>query len=497
MANLVFTNMGRLFIKQNNCSGYTYLGTADLAGISTSFGESTYIYLPSEINVNEYDIVEEIKSENTNTWSSSLTMYLDMDSHSLLLDLAKRRCSFSLQVHYGSCINPTDFADFETGFLLENVTITDYSTGQLTARSPDAKGIIDESVSITATNVHQLFTASFYQSEPYSSILPTNMGMFAVDSSPNITCKESLSAGCGDGCNIALLGSTAGSSSYAVQKIDNVWYEKQLDVGAYTDSNDPGTVVYNGNKAIYLLDLDNFGSPTLALYELTNSQMQDETYNPIPNDELSGNSYTFSRKTYASNSELFIAAKYEFGAANYASPFKVHLGTGKITYLELPDRDNKSMLGVDGISNHVFFFGTGYLIYYNNNTNSYINLSGSLPVANKDIIWVNIVSRKQFYINVKTSTNTYKTYCTNNGGFTWTAIGSVPEEFTRYTWQNSEIGYAIGASGQLYETFDGGVNWNENNTIFNLDITDVSVCQDNITISQTNSSKNDSLIAEN
>ena len=491
--------MGRVFIKTGDCSGYQYLGTADLAGISTSFGESTYIYKPSETSVNEYDIVAEIIPQNSNTWSSSLTMYLDLESSSLLLSLAKLRCSFALQVHYGSCVNPTEFADFRSGFLLEGVTISDYSTGQLTARSPDARGIIEDSVTITATNVKQIISKAFTQSQPYS-VLP--MGLFSIAAAPNIPCDAAnyrSSGVCGNDCNYVGLGVSSSSGIYSVTRIDGAWYSNRLAVAGLTDTSDPGVVVYTGTKAVFLLDYLGAGigaSSSMQVYTLNNTDLKNTTITSVDADgRFAGNSLTFSRQVYLNSNKLFIAATDHFSGTQ-AVGIVYNIATNIVTYLTLPNAANKELLGVVGNGSNIFYYGKGYLVAYNATTGAMSDLSSNLPVSNKNITFINPVSQKRLYINIETSSGVFKTYCTSNGGNTWVLVGSAPEYFTRYKWQKSEIGYAFGASNTVFETFDGGVTWKENSTLFTFTITDLDICDDNIVICESNSSRTDSLIGQ-
>ena len=150
MTSPLYSNSGRIFIRLPG-EDYKYYGNAKLAGISKSFGESAPVYGQDRTRAGRFEIIDRIPNTEENFWTTSLTGHMDRANSSKLALAADNRCAVDIQVHYGTCNDPTDFTDYESTVILENCRISQYQTTDLVALEPKDTAVIQETINISAT----------------------------------------------------------------------------------------------------------------------------------------------------------------------------------------------------------------------------------------------------------------------------------------------------------------------------------------------------------
>jgi len=149
---------GRVFIREkSNCCPipYEFYNCMRLDGLQKSFGEPTSQFCPSPDKVGEFIEVATIEAAETRM-TTSLVGRIPISYDSILYDMAQKGCEFDVQVHFGICSDLSDFAEFESAIVLENVSVTTYSTDQLGALTPDENALVNETVALSVGNWYSI-----------------------------------------------------------------------------------------------------------------------------------------------------------------------------------------------------------------------------------------------------------------------------------------------------------------------------------------------------
>jgi hypothetical protein len=154
----MLTSNGRIFIAEEGVGSgceYSYHNCMRLDGLEKNYGEVEPLYCPDPERSGEFTEVAFIRGAE-GRWGTNMVGRLPADYRSVLLRLAERRCSFDMQVHFGRCYHPADFDNYEGALALEDVVISNYSTDPLGALGPDERGLVNETVAITASQVYPI-----------------------------------------------------------------------------------------------------------------------------------------------------------------------------------------------------------------------------------------------------------------------------------------------------------------------------------------------------
>jgi hypothetical protein len=193
--SIMLTGQARVFIAEHG-SGcgkeFDYYNCMKVEGLSKDFGDTDPIYCQDKNQPGRFKQVAAVRGEES-LWTSSLSGYKYLSLQSVLARMARARCKFDLQVHYGVCANLSDFNTFDSAIIFEDVLITDYNIDNLGALQPSENAAVLESVSISAANVYEVFDAQLVRT---ATSLAESAGPVAA-----VTfCGPSCDDDCGDPC---------------------------------------------------------------------------------------------------------------------------------------------------------------------------------------------------------------------------------------------------------------------------------------------------------
>jgi len=152
-------SLGRIFVSTNELDRFKYYGNMAVGPIEKSLPPVEPVFsLDAKGNVIK---VGEIKDHGLQPSTSSLTGYVPIGQPSSLEKLIDKG-NANIQIHYGTCENPSDFNSFDSALVLRGVTLTNYSLSEPTTLTPN-KATVQESANITVEESYRVFTPSFQQ----------------------------------------------------------------------------------------------------------------------------------------------------------------------------------------------------------------------------------------------------------------------------------------------------------------------------------------------
>lgn len=460
---IMLNSRGRVFIKDKKCSTYDYTDEygIEVAGITESYGDISYIWGPSAINNNDYDVIAQIEGSITQP-TTTITAYLPENGKSKLLSMAKRKCLFDMQIHYGDCNNPTDFSDFDYGLVFSNVRVSNYSTTNLTSRSPDTRAAIDLTFNVSISNIYHLYAKSFSDMSTIPEVTAGSIaGIFAYNGN---NCSES---GCIDDCDLLAVQKKNGSIYNFVRRVDNVWYSNSIIAGVTTSSNNESFIYTNGVNIYAFLNYDNPSSYEIYVYsysDITNlyawTLLASGTSHALKNYHISGNFLYF--------------------VTSLGVLYKLNTSSSNITLLATLPTPSYSVFGYGNTIYILNFDGTTYK--YVDSTLTTLATLGGTAGTYLNILPLSIKNELEFSVIAGSG----EIFCTINGGASYKLSGNLGSftsvSATAYDGYNPEYVVLSNMQGLIYESFDSGLTWKLNTTFAISDFVPHSItfCGDNV-----------------
>lgn len=481
----VLSSDSRVFIRQTpNCcpSDYTYHSCMRLDGIEENLGEVTSGYCPSDTNIGEFvEVVQILGAPERAT--SNLVGRIPANYESILFKLKKRRCKFDVQLHYGKCINPTDFTTFEFALVLEDVIITNYSTDQLGALTPDETALINETVTLSVGNYYylrKLGITNLMQKYPlvFNGFEGSDVILCGPEDCPNC---------CDDECVIFVL---------MMEIATNVlWVFASKDGGVNWRSSNTGVGVLSGtlpstnniscyNGRLYLTDIDivtvnqDFGvvlsTDISDIFSGTATWVIDWQAIDISDTRPRSPVTWFQDEPY-----LIVGRDNMPGVDQLKRVIRINIETGNTFEVAYnPNRFDPSNFPDDNMlfkyKDEVMLCGVRYstltgsgIGYFAYTFDGYtweeveINING---VAVTNVLITNVIPlSKNSWIAVteKTGVSGYDTYCTHDAGVNWEFLGNLPvAKFSAFA--NNNVFYGEGSyEGNFvaWRSYNGGLDW--------------------------------------
>ena len=201
--------------------------------VSQAFGDIERIECPDPTAYNKFIEVGSIQGAEERA-TSSVEGRFPINLTSTLLRMARKRCAFDVQYHFGTCTNPETFTAFKKVMILEEAHFTSYSTEDLGALASGDNAAVNETGEISAARVYEVVPLSFGAK---AEAIITNEIL-------DVVICDSLS--CGD-CEV---------ESDGCQKIF------ALSTAAGGSPGTPADVVYSLDKGVtwYAADIDTLGA---------------------------------------------------------------------------------------------------------------------------------------------------------------------------------------------------------------------------------------------
>lgn len=470
------TSDSRVFIapKRASCANpYQYHNCMRAEGLDKSFGDITPIYCPHPTKAGQFVEIAAIEG-GEGRWTSSLVGRLPIDYQSILAQLAVARCPFDAQIHFGKCVDPSDFNSYSMAWVLENVSITSYNVGTLGALGPDERGTIDETIAVSAENAYQIFKTYPYE---FGTEL-TNLGpVVAMTYGNKFSCDASCQAPCQDFYGIKLPATPLGSLDiYIIYTNDGglTWNQTVLPCSAayassvlasYNISSD-GTNLYvtlnevGGLGHLYVVPIDQVenGAITSTFFTLSSGFSVNTWASVVLDNQLwmanSGSISVFDRSTFTVS---IVMPSTVLAAQIYA--------------IDGIDSDNVLAGGQNG----------GLVVRQNGGNFKVVNFQVGGVAITAHIRAVKMKTQLEWLVGTDEGT----LYCTTNGGKTFTLIADFNGCIVDMDFPTNSVGYAITRNpSEIWRTIDGGATWVKVEDKFDqlpvgTEFHEVAVCSEN------------------
>jgi photosystem II stability/assembly factor-like uncharacterized protein len=133
----------------------SYKSCLKAGGPDMSFGTVESIECPDPDNYGKFVTMANLRGAAGRA-SLDVTGRYARDVASDLLEYARRGCRVDLQIHFGSCADPSSFTTFDKIVVLEDALIENWSTGDMGALSSDENSAIDETATISAADMYEV-----------------------------------------------------------------------------------------------------------------------------------------------------------------------------------------------------------------------------------------------------------------------------------------------------------------------------------------------------
>jgi len=446
----MLTSHARIFIAPagSGCGKhYNYYTCMKMGGLDRSAGETTPIYCPDPSKAGRFRQVQVVKASD-GAWTSTITGYKPAGMPSVLARLARERCKFDLQVHFGVCNDLSNFSDFEQALVFENVEISSYNIDGLGALNSSETAPVMETVNITAANVYELFTVGLVHAAGNQVALGGQVP--AVAYSP-YDCVNGDAEACQNFYALQLPLTFVEDESFFYILASNdgglSWTRHETDAPAaipeeYSDSLN----IAVANNHIILS-----GDATGVLYGI-----------PVTRLDAATTEYNNTVTLGAMVTRLKRMRSRVYGVTENGKVFWVRPSTMAVYYIEDGSLYTNRWNDFDGLDydNFLVVGDSGTLAVRRNGTSLRtvpINIDGS-PIAD-DITAVAMKGRDDWVIGTENGA----VYCTSDAGVTWSLIftsqGSVVR---RVLFPTNSRGYIVLHSpANVYTTSDGGSQWTQ------------------------------------
>lgn len=447
-SNLASRGNARAFIAKvrGSCgSGYEYYNCIRMAGLDKSFGDITPIYCPDETLLDNFVEVASVRGAD-GRWSSSLTGRMPSRSTSTLRTLAETKCKFDLQVHFGSCTNPTIFNTYDKVIVLEGVLISNYSTTELTAVSPDERGIIEETVTISAAKAYEVYSTELIQT---ADTIDQNGSFPAITEGKYTDCDDCGNCQTYFGLQLPLVCNVVGNSLEIFWTLDSgeTWDTTTLPCTAFTCTNPIETYQIESDGFNLYITFNEGAGNNGHLYIVPISEVIAGTISSSSFNNL-GNTLTIY-DTHLTSTSLWIAGTngivYKYNKSNNTYSLQTNTTLFTNTWHDLDAIDDNNVL-VGGASGLLLakVNGSGFIlkpIVYN------------LVTITDRITIVRMNSAKEWLVGTVTG----ELYCTTNGGSTWSLVQDFGGCIAAFKMVTANIGYLVTKDpARVFRTLDAG-----------------------------------------
>lgn len=445
------TSDSRVFIAPTGATsgnGYVYHSCMRLDGVDKSFGDATPVYCPDPKKSGKFIEIATIEGADSR-WTSSLIGRLPIDYQSVLSKLAKARCAFDVQVHWGQCIDPSNFNAFTMAWVFENVQISSYNLGALGALSPDERATIDETVAFSAENAYQLFQNYPYA---YGQEVTSTGSIAAMTFSANQNCDGDCLDICNDFYGIKLPATPLVSQDvYIIHSHDGgVSWEQVLLPCSATYATAPYTS--------YNIISDGFN-----LYVVLNEVGGAGHLYVVPIDQVIANNIVTTYYNILASTAIYSVKLVEdtlwlggFGGKIWT----FNRNTLALTTILNATLTTSTFYAMDALDNNTVLVGgaAGDLVLRRNGGSfQVVDLQVNSVAVTDTIMSIVMKSETEWIIG----TNAGKLYSTTDGGLTFVLLSTFVACISEIKFATRSAGYLVLKDpAQIWRTYDGGATWN-------------------------------------
>lgn len=443
----VRNDLSRIFVAPNGSSPnseYEYHSCMRMDGLSKSYGDVETVQCPHPTKAKKFIDVAEIDSGGDSRWTTSLVGRMPIDLSSILFEMAERKRSFDLQLHLGECYDVSNFNTYDMAIILRGVRISDYSTDQLGALSSDEVALVNETVSISASEVHYVYSPLLNEVGEEVTTDGGIVSLTTVDSNECIAVDNDIIVG------LKLPTTGAGNDIYIVYSDDDgvTWNEVLLDCSATFLSSPLTSYDIQADETNLYITL-NESSGNGHLYIVTiDSMLNGSTGVPITST-LDNVNAIYDKISFGK----VLVTVGQAGIVNL-------INANSLTYYTIPNSSNSNLYSVDGLTQHEFITGgvNGTLLYYNSKSGfRAISVTYSGTTVTDDITAVAMLDENTWLVG----TDVGQVLATENAGVTWRLKDSFSGCVQDIKFIDSIVGFLGLKTGEVYRSIDSGATWAE------------------------------------
>lgn len=425
-----------------------YYSSLKMGGVSQSFGDVTKVEIPDPSEYGKFIEVDRIRGAMERA-TFNLVGRFAADVRSRLIQLARKQCAFDVQLHIGTCTDPSAFNVFTKSIIAEDAIITTHSTDDLGALESGENAAINETGEISA--------------KEYYEVLPLTFGSRASDLVTNHVNDVRIAdtASCGtctnesDGCQRMFAvtdaaGGSPGTSPDILYSPDGgaTWYAH--DVDTLTSVQDANSVFGLGEYVVVLSN--GAGSLNYALID-DFVDLIDPFFTEITTGFVAGKAPNHG---FSVGREAFIV-----GDRGYV----YHLGSDPaagVTVLSAGGAVTSDLNHVNAYdATHAVACGDGGAVIFTTDGESW-DVAPTFPVGVGVVLyWCEMRTLTEWWVAASDG----KLYYTLNSGEKWHSVtmpGTGPSEMDAVQFVTPSVGFAVGvvsSRSRFYQTLDGGYSW--------------------------------------
>lgn len=370
-------------------------------------------------------------------------------SASELLKLAKKRCDFDVQLHFGLCKDPRNFnLGWNKILVVESVRVTNYSTTELGAMDDSAQAVVNEEVPVSGEDAYEILPISF-ASKASNEVVREVMDI--------IVCDAQACADCGipsDGCNVVFAiikssDSSPGVPSEVVFTDDGGLTWADTDITTLGVTEDPSAAVCVGTNLVVISQ----ESVSLHYADIAAILLGTETWAEVSTGFVVGGA---PRAVYSPSS----AHVWIVGAGGYV--YFTNDPTSSVSVQDAGVATTQQLNAIHGIDvdNIVAVGASNAVIRTSNGGLTWESITG--PAVGVALNTVFMVDENVWFIGTAAGTLFY----TVDGGVTWAAKGfpgSGAGQVRHIVFTTPTVGYmshsTAAPAGRILRTVDGGYSW--------------------------------------
>jgi photosystem II stability/assembly factor-like uncharacterized protein len=426
----------------------SYKSCLRMTAVTQGFGDIERIECPDPHRYGQFIEVGQIRGA-TERATTSLEGRYPLNAVSDLLRLARKGCSIDVQVHFGSCTDPSAFNKFEKDLVFEGAYLTTYNTEDLGALASGDNAVVNETGDLSAISVYELIPIT-YARRADSVITNEILDVVICDS---VSCGECDVES--DGCQAIFAISTAAGGSPGTPP--DVIYSKDKgatwfahDVESLSTGQAPNAIECLGD---YIIVVSNAAGNLNYALKSEFDETSDPEWTGITTGFVAGGA---PRNAWSTGAYAFIVGDngYVYGTSD---------PTVGVTVLDAGSATVDRLLGVHGLSDTfaVAVGNNGTVIFTTDGTNWTPATAKPVGVGiNLLTVWVK--SETEWWVG----TSNGRAYYTTDGGQIWheqtfTGSGSGTVESIVFS-TKSEAWLAHTTTtphGRILRSFDGGQSW--------------------------------------
>jgi len=484
---------GRVFIREKSeCCPipYEFYNCMRADGIQKSFGEPTSQFCPSPKRTGSYEEVAVIKAAPTRA-TTNLVGRIPLSYDSILYKLGKEKCEFDVQVHFGTCSELDNFAEFESAIVLENVRVTAYNTDQMGSLTPDENALVNETIALSVGNWYSIRKLNMTNIGINGPLVGAGKTFFNVHTCSAYGCVDC----CVDDCLlIALVGNTVldRQEVWVSKDVGNTWIGPNViplsnffTAALLAESSIRSTSIACDKDDILIGSTINIPPGTQGfprIWRISKQDLLDLTsnfslvwqQNVVLTAVNNANLTEFKGRWYVNTTGSGAIGS----SAGWAIREVLLNGTNGYPLIYDPnvhaasDRPHRSIWGLRSYKDEVMLVGVESLFAGTNQAYFAYSYDGvtweqilmtynGQPVLGQRTAPVPL-GKNKWLISVTSPTLPPATYCTLDGGQTFTLIEQNVRGVTMHSWLNNNIAYGVTGSGlrnKFYRSYDLAASW--------------------------------------